>query len=246
MEIFIQPFKVLLYQPLYNALVLLYLYFPGHDFGIAVILLTVITRLIMYPLMLKSIKTQKALAELQPKIQEIQQKFKDDKARQTKETVALYQQAKINPFGGCLPLLLQLPMLFALYQVFWKGFGQERMYHLYSFIPRPDIINPFFLGLVDLSKASPVIAILAGISQYFQTKMMTPATSLPAGRQGQTGQFSNMLQKQMLYFFPVFTVFIVWGLPSAIGLYWTVTNIFSIVQQYLVFKGEKSHGETKF
>ncbi|PIX88058.1 MAG: hypothetical protein COZ30_01955, partial [Candidatus Nealsonbacteria bacterium CG_4_10_14_3_um_filter_36_16] len=99
MDIFINLFKVILYQPLFNALVLLYQYLPGHDFGVAVIVLTILIRLILYPLMVQSIKSQKVLSELQPKIQEIQQKYKGDKEKQAKETMGLYQREKINPFG---------------------------------------------------------------------------------------------------------------------------------------------------
>ncbi len=123
-------FHAILYQPLFNALVLLYQYFPGHDFGIAVIILTVLIRILLYPLMFQSIKSQKILAELQPKIQEIQNKYKNDKEKQTKATMELYQKEKINPFGGCLPLLIQLPILIALFQVFSKGLLPESKFHM--------------------------------------------------------------------------------------------------------------------
>lgn len=188
--------------------------------------------------MVQSIKSQKVLSELQPKIQEIQQRFKDDKEKQTREMMALYQREKVNPFGGCLPLLLQLPILIALYQVFWKGFQPGTMIHLYSFIPNPGAINPTFLGLINLAEPSIILAVLAGITQFFQTRMLTPKTSQKSGaqKQDQIGQFSDMMQKQMLYFFPVFTIFILWRLPSAIGLYWIITALFSILQQYLILK----------
>ena len=150
--------------------------------------------------------------------------------------MALYQKEKINPFGGCLPLLVQLPILIALYQVFWKGLRPEEMVRLYSFVSNPGIINPAFLNIIDLGKASLVLAILAGITQFIQTKMVSPQMQNNKGSKAMAGQFSNMMQKQMLYFFPFFTVFILWTLPSAIGLYWTVNNLFSIGQQYLIFK----------
>ena len=233
MSFLTNAFNLILYQPLFNALLLLYQYLPGHDFGIAVILLTVLIRLILYPLMFQSIRAQKVLSELQPKIQEIQQKFKEDKAKQTKEMMALYQKEKINPFGGCLPLLIQLPILIALYQVFWKGLQTGELSKLYSFVPRPEMIDPTFFGVVDLSHPSLVLAFLAGILQFIQTKMVTPKTSQ---KKDQMSQFSGMMQKQMLYFFPIFTVFILWRLPAAIGVYWVVTTLFSIGQQYLIYK----------
>lgn len=243
MEIFVNVFNTLLYQPLFNALIFLYQFLPGKDFGVAVIALTIIIRLILYPLMLKSIRSQKILAELQPQIQEIQQKYKNDKERQSKEMMALYQKEKINPLGGCLPLLLQLPILIALYRVFWDGLTPGAMNSLYSFVPSPGEINPSFLGLINLAEPSAVLAVLAGILQFFQTKMLTPKTKKTAAKGGQMAQFSNMMQKQMLYFFPLFTVFILWKLPAAIGIYWAITALFSIFQQYLITKPQKQNAE---
>ncbi len=239
MGFLVNTFNVILYQPLFNALVLLYEYLPGRDFGMAVIALTLIIRLLFYPLMVQSIKAQKALSELQPKIQEIQNKYKDDKEKQARATMELYQKEKINPFGGCLPLLIQLPILFALYRVFWQGFQPEAMGMLYSFVPHPGAINPTFLGIINLGEASLVLAVLAGIAQFFQTKMITPKTPKSKKEGGQMAQFSGMMQKQMLYFFPIFTVFILWRLPAAVGLYWVITALFSILQQYLIFKKPK-------
>jgi len=235
MELLINAFNLILYQPLFNALVFLYQYLPGRDFGVAVIILTILIRIILYPLMVQSIKSQKVLSELQPKIQEIQSKYKDDKEKQARATMELYQKEKINPFGGCLPLLLQLPILIALYQVFWKGLRPEAMTNLYSFIPNPGSIDPTFFGLINLGQASLILALLAGITQFFQTKMITPKTA-KVKKGDQMSQFSGMMQKQMLYFFPIFTVFILWRLPAAIALYWIITALFSIGQQYLIFK----------
>jgi YidC/Oxa1 family membrane protein insertase len=234
MNFFIHGFTVLLYNPLFNALILLYLYLPGHDFGIAVIVLTIIIRIVLYPLMVKSLKSQKTLSELQPKLQEIQQKYKDDKEKQTKEMMALYQKEKINPFGGCLPLLIQFPILIALYRVFWRGLHPSTITHLYGFVPNPGTINPNFLGLINLAEPSLALAFLAGIIQFFQSKMLMPQSKKSQEKKDQTTQFSDIMQKEMLYFFPIITVFILWKLPSAIGLYWVVTGLFSIYQQHLV------------
>jgi len=243
MELLINVFNLILYQPLFNALVLLYQYLPGYDFGIAVIILTVLIRIIFYPLGIKAIKSQQALAQLQPKIKEIQEKYKSDKEKQVKAMMELYQKEKINPFSGFLPLLIQLPILIALFQVFWRGFGPERMTLLYSFVPHPGQITPTFLGILNLATPSIILAFLAGITQFIQTKMITPASNKASADQSKkkgTPDFSQMLQKQMLYFFPIFTIFILWKLPAAIGLYWIVTTLFSIAQQYFIFKKPKS------
>lgn len=239
MDIFIQAFKIFLYQPLLNALVFLYQYLPGHDFGLAIIALTILIRLILYPFMAKSIKSQKTLSDLQPKLQEIQQKYKDNKEQQTKEVMALYKEKKINPFGGCLFLLIQLPVLIALYRVFWRGLQPGMLVYLYSFIPRPEVMNPVFIGLINLNQPNFILAVLAGIAQFFQTKMTMPK-KLNTNPSNKTSQFSEMFQKQALYLFPLFTVFILWKLPAALGLYWLVSSIFSISQQYFVLKPKKN------
>lgn len=233
MNFLIAAFNTILYQPLFNVLVLLYLYLPGHDFGLAVIALTILIKLALYPLTLRGIKSQKALQELQPKIKEIQEKYKEDRQKQAKAMMELYQKEKINPFSGCLPLLIQLPILIAVYRVFWQGMGRESMQYLYSFVPNPGQIDPSFLGLINLSKPYWLLAIITGICQYFQTKMLTPKNQ-PARKGGP--DFSQTIQKQMLYFFPVFTVIILLRLPSALALYWLLSTLFTILQQYFVSK----------
>ena len=131
-------FNTIFYQPLLRALVLLYNYLPWHDLGIAVIVLTVLVKLALYPLGSKGIKSQKALQDLQPKIKEVQERFKEDKTRQAKEVMDIYKKEKINPFSGFLLLLIQLPILFALFRVFgWgiKGIGG---------------LNTSFLGVINI------------------------------------------------------------------------------------------------
>jgi len=229
-------FNIILYQPLFNALVFLYEYLPGRDFGIAIIVLTILIRILLYPLNTQAIKSQKTLQDIQPKIKEIQEKYKNDRQSQAKATMELYKTAKINPFSGFLPLLIQLPILIALYQVFWKGLKPEGLSHLYSFLPHLGQIDPTFLGIINLAMPSIFLAVLAGIFQFFQTKM-TILQSKPTKTAKSAGpDFGQMMQKQMLYFFPIFTIFILWKLPSAIALYWIVTSIFSIIQQYFIFK----------
>lgn len=226
-------FDIILYRPLFNALVLLCNYIPGHDFGIAVILLTLFIRIVLYPIAVKTINSQKVLQKLQPQIEEIKNKYKNDKEKLAKETLDLYKKEKINPFSGLFLGLVQLPVLIALYKVFWQGVQPAELQNLYSFVLNPVNINTAFLGLIDLSKPNIIFAILAGALQYFQTKMTLPKASK---NKGQGPDFSGMMQKQMLYFFPVLTVIILMSLPSALGLYWTVSSIFSIGQQYFLLR----------
>lgn len=207
------------------------------------IILTVLIRLLLYPLMARAIKSQKVLADLQPKIQEIQEKFKNDKEKQAKEMMGLYQREGINPLGGCLPLLIQMPILLALFRVFMAfkdGLGAAQSTILYSFVPFSGIPGePMFLGLLNLAQPSLILAVLAGVCQFFQTKTISPKVK-KIKTSDQMAKFSGTMQKQMLYFFPVFIFFILLRLPAAIGLYWIVTALFSIGQQYLVFAKQPS------
>lgn len=236
MNFFISAFNTVLYQPLFNALILIYLYLPGHDFGIAVIILTLLIKLILYPLGAQAIRSQKNLAHLQPKMKEIQEKFKDNKEQQSKAMMELYKKEKINPFSGCLPLIIQLPILIGLYRVFWNGFGETQLGFLYGFMSNPGQINTTFLGLVDLTKASIVLVVLTGIAQFFQSKMMVIKQKKLSG----PTDMSQMMQKQMVYLFPLFTIFFLWRLPAAIALYWLTTTLFTIAQQYIILKKHDS------
>lgn len=222
-------FNIVLYQPLLNGLILIYTYLPGRDFGMAVIIFTLLIKLILHPSSLHAIRSQKAMARIQPKVKEIQKKYKDDKQAQARATMELYKKEKISPFSGCLPLLLQLPILIALYQVFLKGLRPESLTaSLYSFVPNPGEITPVLFGVLSLAQPNLLLALVAGALQFFHSK-------LSMGQQKtKKGEFSSMMQSQMLYFFPIFTVFIVWKLGSIIGLYWIVSTLFSIGEQYLV------------
>lgn len=204
-------FNTLFYQPLLNALSFLYENLPGHDFGVAVIVLTLLVKLVLYPLGAKGIKSQKALQDLQPKIKEIQERFKNDKNKQAQEVMDLYKKEKINPFSGFALLIVQLPILFALFRVF--GTGLDGLGN----------IDLSFLGIVDLSQRSIVLVVLAGLAQFWQGKT-------------QGGTTSGMMQKQILYLMPLFTVFILWRMPSAIALYWLATALFTIGQQYITLR----------
>jgi YidC/Oxa1 family membrane protein insertase len=243
MDIFINAFNLLLYQPLFNALILLYEYLPGHDFGLAVIALTILIKIILYPLGSQGIRSQKKLSAVQPKLKEIQEKFKSDKEKQTRAVMDFYKKEKINPFSGCLPLLVQLPILIALFRVFWKGFGESQFEFLYNFVPHPGQIDLTFLGILNLAEASIVLALLNGLAQFFQAKMLSRRNT-PSKQTDQKGRpdFSQMMQKQMLYFFPLFTVFILWRMPAAVGLYWLVTTLFTIGQQYIILKKHEPSG----
>lgn len=232
-------FNLIFYQPLLNGLIFLYNIVPGHDLGIAIIILTICLRLILWPLNTKSIKNQKVLAKIQPQIAEIKKKFKGKKEEQAKAMMKLYSENKINPLAGFLPLLIQIPIIIALWQVFLNSTHLD-LAHLYSFVSAPDQIQQSFLGLIDLSRKSAILAVIAGVLQYFQTKMIIPSSAKAAeGRSSDSKpDFGQLMSKQMLYFGPIISVVIFWSLPAALPLYWIVVTLLTILQQYL----NQNHG----
>lgn len=221
-------FHILLYQPFLNALVLIYELVPGKDFGVAVILLTALLRLLMYPLSAQAFRAQKALSLLQPKVQELQEKLKNNKEEFSRKLFELYKQERVNPFASLLPLLVQFPAIIALYQVFSKGLNDDQLSFLYSWVLNPGHIDPFFFGLLDLSARSIPVAVLAALFQYVQGKQAM-SFAPPMGKQN---DMARAMQGPILYIIPLVTGFFASQLPSALGLYWIATSIFSIGQQW--------------
>jgi len=236
MDFIVTIFNEALYRPLFNTLIWIYNIIPGNDLGIAIILLTILIRFILYPLSKKAIQSQKAISFLQPKIKEIQKKYKN-KEEQAKVMMELYKKHKVNPMAGCLPILIQLPILIALYRVFFSGLNMETLNILYGFIQRPDSLNLMFLGLINLSQKNIFLAILAGFFQFIQSKMILPQNITKDKSKSGGLDFSSIMSQQMLYFMPMITIFIAWNLPSALPLYWIVITIFGIVQQYFTKNG---------
>ncbi len=227
--------KTILYYPLFNALMFLVWLIPNHNVGWAIIGLTVIIRLILLPSSLNASRQQRQMQLLQPKLQAIQEKYKDDKQKQAEELAKFYKDNKVNPLGSCLPLLIQLPILIVLYQVFIHGLDMSRFALLYSWMPRPDFIQTMFFGL-DLAKPDKyILPIIAGALQFYQGYQMTPKTE--PGKQPETAQ---MISKQMMYMMPLFTIFIAGRFPAALPLYWVITTLFAIGQQWWVMRENNS------
>lgn len=231
-------FNTLLVHPLFNSLVFLYNTVAIEDFGLAVIFLTIVIRLLLWPLTQKAISSQKRLQELQPHIKEIQKKHKENQEEQAKALMELYKERGANPFGGCLPLLIQLPILFALYRVFLGGISPEYLQNLYSFVQNPGHLNTTLLGLVDLSHRSLVLAVIAGGLQFIQSKMMMKRNPLPQG-EGAAALAAQMMSKQMVFVLPVITILISLSLPAALPLYWAITTLFTIAQQFVTMRAVK-------
>jgi YidC/Oxa1 family membrane protein insertase len=163
---------------------------------------------------------------------------KDNKEEQAKHLMELYKEKGVNPFSGCFPILIQLPILIALYQVFLKIFDQTQLNFLYSFIARPDSIHQMAFGFINLAEKSIFLAVLAGVSQYLQALTMPQINVSPRNIKSNEPDMAKILSYQTKYFFPVLIVIFSWNLPAALPLYWTVLNLFAIVQQTLITNHE--------
>lgn len=226
--------RAVFYQPILNLLVAIY-HLVG-DMGIAIILLTLLFKFVLYPLSRQALKSQRALQQLQPKVDELRKKYKDQKDVMSRELMALYQREKVSPFSSCLPLLVQLPLLIALYQVFMSGLNSGSLDLLYPFVPNPGHLSPTTLGLWDLTQGSIVLAVMAGAAQYWQSKMLvhTPPAVKAAGSKDEG--MAAVMNKQMLYMMPVLTIVLGSRLPSGLVLYWLINILFTVGQQYLAFR----------
>ena len=219
-------YNEILYRPLLNALIAIYNFVPGANLGIAVILLTILIRVILFPLFHKSTRNQTILQKIQPEIKEVSEKYKDNKEEQVKRIMEIYQNNKINPFSGIFLLLIQIPILIALFRVFYLGFGPEVLDYLYSFIARPNEIDPSFFSLINLHDKSIIMVSLAAVVQYWQGKLSLPKTK--------SNNPVASIGKNMMIAMSVMSFFVLMSLPSVMSLYWITTSLFSIAQQRII------------
>lgn len=235
-------FHEVLYRPLFNLLIWLYNVIPGADIGFAIIALTVVVKLVLWPLTQASLKSQKALQDLQPKLDELKALHKDNKEALAKAMMELYAKEKVNPLSSCLPILVQIPILIALYKVLSDGLHAESLGALYAFVQNPGTIDAMFLGKMNLAERSITLAILSGIFQYIQTRMLIarrPPKQVQGTPAAKDEEMLQAMNQSMLYFMPVMTVVIGFSLPGGLTLYWVAMNVVSIIQQYFVFKKKK-------
>ena len=234
-------FKIILYQPMYNILVFLMWLIPGHSIGWAIVALTVIIRTILLPSSIKMVKSQKKMKLLQPELKRLNEQFKGDRQAQATAQMDLYKRHKINPWGSCLITLVQLPILIILYKVFITSVNNGGDYLLYGFTPHLESLNTMWLGL-DLSQPDkwilPIITGLAQLVQSWQMKQLTvtPKSNNPGEKPDKADDFTRMLNSQMLFMMPIFTVIIGMRMPAALVLYWLVQTIYAVVQTHFALK----------
>lgn len=232
-------FYTILFQPLTNALVFFYNTIAFHDLGLAIIFLTIAIRLLLFPFFHKSAKQQTVMQYLQPKLKAIQVEHKADRAKQTEAMMALYKEHQVNPFSGFLFLLIQIPVLITLYQIFLKSLSPEAFAPaLYSFVHLPDAFNATFLGLINLGSRSILMVVAAALAQFFQGRLARPKRADP--KAPLTSQ--EQIARNMMYVGPLLTIFIFYNFPAAISLYWLASSLFSIVQQIVINRSLAKNG----
>mgnify|MGYP002760350498 CR=1 FL=1 len=239
-------FEAILYQPIFNIFVVLYNVVP--DVGIVVFVLTIAIKLLLYPLTKKSIKSQQAMKDIQPKLQKIKEEY-DDQQKVAQKTMELYSKKDVSPFGSCLPILIQIPIFIALYWVLRDGVGTSQFNLLYSFVSAPAEINPISLGYVNLANSGNwILAGLAAASQYWQTQSMQSGGGLGVAKTDEDssdddsdGDSNKSMQQEMMSsmgnmmkFMPIITFFIGLQLPAGVALYWFLSTFTTAAQHKLL------------
>jgi YidC/Oxa1 family membrane protein insertase len=234
--------NTIFYQPIYNILIFIINNVTFGDVGFAIILVTIIVKFILSPLTKKSIRSQILMKKMEPEIKQIKKDF-PNKEEQAKKTFDLYKKYGTNPFSGCLVVLIQLPVIFALYYVFLKGLSLDTT-SVYSFLSKPTSIHTNFLGLIEMggNSKSLILALLAGGTQFLQGYLASPIKpktgDIEVISEDKKSSFqddlSNSMQMNVKYILPVFIAFISWRISAAIALYFVISNIFTIVQEWYI------------
>ncbi|MEJ2033346.1 MAG: membrane protein insertase YidC, partial [Deltaproteobacteria bacterium] len=199
-----------------------------HNYGVAIILVTIIIKLLFWPIAHKGMKSMKTMQKLQPKITKLREKYKDDRERMNQEMMKLYQTYKINPLGGCLPMILQIPVFFALYKLLLQTI---ELRHAPFVLWINDLSAPDRLHLgfnIPVLGGIPVLTLLMGVSMYLQQKM-TPTSADPT-------------QAKVMRFLPVIFTFMFINFASGLVLYWFVNNLLSMAQQYVINRQTAAEG----
>ena len=227
-------FTTIFYQPILNLLIVIYNVTPGHDMGIAIIALTILVKLILAPLSWKQLQSQKLLQDIQPTLNAMKEQYKDDKEGFAKAQMQYFQEQKINPLSSCLPLLIQMPFLFAMYYVFMNGLKNDGVTALlYPFVHNPGNLNDTLLGFLPLMQGGNLfLAVITAGAQYWQTKMIT-AKKPPKVPGSQDEDMAAAMTQNMVLFMPLITGVMTYQFPAGLGLYWFFQTVVAIVQQYV-------------
>lgn len=229
-------FTAAIYTPLYNALIFLISHVPYGDVGFAIIILTIVVKIILLPVTKKATHTQLMIKRVAPKLEEIKNIHKDNQQEQVKHMLKLYKEHQINPLSGIITIFVQIPIIFGLYRVFLSG-GLPVIdpTHLYSFVVVPTVVNMQFLGFLDLSARSVVLAVLAGATQFVIAKITfePPAANMKPG-ESLKEDVMRSLHLQTKYMLPLVVGAFAYFLSAAVALHWVVGNTFTLVQDIII------------
>ncbi|MCF7830766.1 membrane protein insertase YidC [Candidatus Gracilibacteria bacterium] len=242
--VFRQLFRAIISKPLFNILVFLTNKLPGHPFGWAIIILTILVRIALFVPNQKSMRSQREMQKLQPKLEELKQQYGKNQQMMAMKTMELYKTHKINPMGSCLPIMFQMPFLLGIYYIVRDGLSPHLNYLLYSFQQGVDlsVVNSAFFGL-NLDYNGPIVlAVLVGLMQWIAIKLSFISAKKRANKNsdkpvvkkdGPAGQMQQM-NKVMLWMMPIMIAMFVTSFPAGVGIYWLTSTIFGIFQQRLV------------
>lgn len=233
-------FHTFLYDPIYNGLIFLISVLPFGDVGAAIIILTVFVKLVLFPLSLRAAKTQIVMKELEPLLAELKEKYKENREELARKTMALYSEKGLNPFAVLLLTLIQIPIILALYLVFFyeKLPGIDTAL-LYSFVTTPTTINLFFIGFINVTEKSLLLAFFAAATQFIQIRLTlakSKSVAVPKTNKPRTfaEDFQHSMQVQMQYVLPGIIFVVSWSVAAAIPLYFIVSNLFAIGQELYI------------
>ncbi len=235
-------YTTVFYQPLYNTLVFLTSIIPGGNVGVSIILLTLLVRFILLPFSHKSVVSQSKMRAIAPDIEKLKEIHKEDKQEQARKIMELYRSHGINPLSGILLVVIQLPIIFALYRVLLKGLPHLDVTLLYSFVHLPTAVPSMTFLWIVLSEKSIILAALAAVSQYFQVKLSIPPVIITQKKDAKPtfkDEFSKSFNMQMRYILPVVIFFVSYSISAAVALYWATNNFFSIAHELYVKKKAK-------
>lgn len=230
-------FHTIFYEPLYNLVAVLLQIVPMHDIGAAIIAVTLIVKTVLFPLNMSALRNQYVMKGLEPELNDIKEKYKDNPQESSRKMMELYKRENINPFASLLTILIQMPILIGLYFVISKGLHADPE-SLYSFVTFPTTLHAEAFGILDVTKKSLVVAILTGLSSYVLAKRQT--SSMTSNKQPHEETFQDHFMKsmkiQLLYVLPLVIAVSAYVLPAALGLYWITGNVISIFQDMYMKK----------
>ena len=268
-------FEILVVQPLFNLLMLLYAVIPGGDFGLTIIVFTILLRLVIHPLVKKQLHQTKAMRKMQPELEEIKKRTKGNKQLQGVQMMELYKKHGVSPFRSIGILLIQLPIFISLYIVInvftlhanelakWTYDFLQNIGPIKAIIENPSSLNLDLFGLIDLTKHAfsngqvsivlVVLAIVAAVGQFIQSKQTMPQTNnrrlrdimkdATEGKEADQSEINSAIMGKMIYIFPFFMLVVMLSLPGAIALYYAVTTIVAVIQQHLILREDEEELE---